>query len=41
MLNLRLARIIMRNSNLLGMPAPLVDTPLLRMDLVSEKKLRT
>jgi hypothetical protein len=41
MLNLRLARIIMRNQNLPGMPTPLADTPLLRMDLVSKREPRT
>jgi hypothetical protein len=38
---LKTCKDIMRNSNLLGMPTPLVDTPLFRMDLVSEKKPRT
>jgi hypothetical protein len=38
MLNLRLARIIMRNKNLLEMPTLLVDTHLLRMDLVSKRR---
>jgi hypothetical protein len=41
MLNLRLARITMINKNVLGMPTPLVDTPQLRMDLVSKRGPRT
>jgi hypothetical protein len=41
MFNLKLARMRYKRLNLLGMPTPLVDIPLLRMVLASMGKLRT